>query len=404
MTNQELFWELGQLNPDLIAEAAVMPKAAKRQPWLLRIGAAAACVAVLWVGFVAFGGLGPKGTDDSLIQQPGMAQYTLNWNKGEGQTASDFYIPGHFWHEVTAAQQVALLPTIAEQYRMSGTTHYRGDSSVFVVDMQGISPDGAEFSIEMALGKVPQCCIVVTTPVYSDVLGVQVEAKYFKGNTDTLYQAEFQMEGIGYFMEMAGGQTEKDFFQGLIGQVIAGGAADFTALENPVVPQLRDDKLTLQQACEDGDFGQYVPKTIPTGFAFSNAQRFINQEWDYLYAYWNKDMEEISWQISRLTKAHKARITAVSDTKNYDLTLYPIPRADTVPRELWDIVDNPIFRVEELTLAVVEARAYTLGEKGDTAGTRMEFSVLLPGDIVIAIRAKGASIQDMLAMVGSIQP
>ena len=60
-------------------------------------------------------------------------------------------------------------------------------------------------------------------------------------------------------------------------------------------------------------------------------------------------MADLNWGVFELKERDKARITSVADTENYDLALYPIPRGDSVPEELWEIVDRPIFLFEELT-------------------------------------------------------
>ena len=78
----------------------------------------------------------------------------------------------------------------------------------------------------------------------------------------------------------------------------------------------------------------------------------------------------------------------MDETENYDLTLYSIPRASSVPDELREIVDNPIFYAEDLTMEAVWARAYKAEESGDSNGWRMKFSVKYD-DTVVEIRSKG---------------
>ena len=65
--------------------------------------------------------------------------------------------------------------------------------------------------------------------------------------------------------------------------------------------------------------------------------------------------------------------------------MYPIPRADSVPKELREIVDNPIFDANELTLEAVYKRAY---KAGDTDEWRMEFSVKY-NDVIVEVRTNG---------------
>ena len=103
---------------------------------------------------------------------------------------------------------------------------------------------------------------------------------------------------------------------------------------------------------------------------------------------WTSGYDELRWKVYTISEADKVRLTSVADTANYDLSLYPIPRASSVPDELREIVDNPIFDAEELTMDAVWARVYKTGESGDSAGWRMAFSVR-HGDIVVEVRTKG---------------
>lgn len=82
------------------------------------------------------------------------------------------------------------------------------------------------------------------------------------------------------------------------------------------------------------------------------------------------------------------RVTSVDDTQNYDLSLYPFPLADSVPEELFEIVDHPIFNIDELTLEAVNRRAYSINESNDTSEIRMAFGVRY-GDIVVEVTTKG---------------
>lgn len=93
----------------------------------------------------------------------------------------------------------------------------------------------------------------------------------------------------------------------------------------------------------------------------------------------------------------------MADTKNYDLSLYPVPRADSVPEELWEIVDCPIFSIEELTLAAVKARAYRVNEAGDTDGWHMHFGVLYD-DVLVEVSAKGLSPETIFDLLAEVTP
>ena len=72
-----------------------------------------------------------------------------------------------------------------------------------------------------------------------------------------------------------------------------------------------------------------------------------------------------------------------------DAENYYIQTGDMRPmEELREIVDNPIFDANELTLETVYMRAYKADEAGDVDGWRMAFSVKY-GDVIVEVRTKG---------------
>ena len=152
-----------------------------------------------------------------------------------------------------------------------------------------------------------------------------------------------------------------------------------------------ETQLTYEQAKADTDFGVYFLKEVPTGFAEENIIRTHHPKGsDFLSGLWTKGYDEISWRVTEFGKDDAMRLTSVEQKENYDLSLYPIPRADSVPPELDKIVYFPVFEAEELTLDAVYARAYVVDDAGDSDGYRMEFAVKF-GDKVVEIRAKGLS-------------
>ena len=113
-------------------------------------------------------------------------------------------------------------------------------------------------------------------------------------------------------------------------------------------------------------------------------------------------MGYIDWRVSYLDGNDKARITSVADRKNYDLSLYPIPRADSVPDDLREIVDNPIFLIDELTLDAVRARTYEVSDSGDQPDIRMRFGVLY-GNVLVELSVKGATPETMFDILQQIK-
>jgi hypothetical protein len=283
---------------------------------------------------------------------------------------------------------------------------------LFNIDAHAVSAGGLTTYIQIAHGEAVVDYVLSGDAKISDVLGTAVTAGYFetkpnsKGQRNIIYFASFNLSGLGYYVELRGGESEstalRDEFSLLIGLLIRGGAADLSVFNNPVIPELREDELGMNEAYADLDFGAYLPKDLPSGFTFENAIRVINQEQNSLSALWIKGMGDIHWRISPFEEDDKARLTSVADTKNYELSLYPIPRADSVPRQLREVVDNPIFRIEDLSLEVVQARAYEVSDAGDESGPRMHFGVLY-GDTLVEISVKGAAPEAIFEMLQQIK-
>lgn len=380
-----------------------------------RYTAAFACLAVVLLGVFTIPKLKqhnvtPTPGDNPSVLQPdsstpvpdALSKYTLYFNKADSQTAYKIAIPGHFWQELTDEELNAVFPSLTETHSITATANFRSDesgASLFNIDAHAVSAARLKTYIQLAPGEVVLDYGFDVETKISDVLGTAVTAGYFetKPNSEGLRNvicfASFKLSGLGYYVELGGAEAEKETlkeeFTALIGALIKGETADISVF-HPIIPELRNDRLSLDEARTDADFGAYLPQNVPSGFTFETAMRFINQKSNYLSALWIKGMGNIYWRVSPLEEDDKARIISVTDTKNYDLALYPIPRAKSVPNELREIVNNPIFRIDELTLDTVRARAYEISDSGDEPGPRMRFSVLY-GDTLVELNVKGAS-------------
>ena len=164
---------------------------------------------------------------------------------------------------------------------------------------------------------------------------------------------------------------------------------DLSAITPDEIPELTDQVFnSLKDARAEPDFGRYMPSELPAGFEESAIRRFQFQNANYLSAMWSGGLNSLSWVVRSCTDEDANRLTAVHEFENYDLSLYPIPRAESVPDELYEIVNDPVFKAEELTLEAVYRRSYKVQDAGDTDGWRMNFSVLY-GDILVSVNAKG---------------
>lgn len=133
---------------------------------------------------------------------------------------------------------------------------------------------------------------------------------------------------------------------------------------------------SLSEAKNDADFGNYIP-SLPHGFVLENARRYKDYRNDYLSVLWCRGLEDVTWRVRRYTEADAVRLTSVEDTQNYDMSLYSIPLAETVPEQLLGIVQDPLFQAKDLTLDVVKARLFN---------GHYTFSVKY-GDIVVQVNA-----------------
>ena len=396
---------------------------ARRPAMIRRYATAFACLAVILLGAVAIPQLMQSNTPGNTpsVSQPGVSaplpgeagKYALIFNKADSlRSADSAYISGHFWQELTSDELKKVFPGLTDTYAVTATANFQGDGTLLNIEANAVSVNGCASYIQAAPGKVLLDYVLNGRVKISDVLGTAVTAGYFetkpnsKGQRNIIYFASFKIANLDYYVELGGAETKKEELQkeisGLIGLLIKGGAADLSAFDNPTIPELREDALDLNEARADADFGPYMPASMPSGFAFESAMRFINQKQNYLSALWVKGMGSIHWRISALGEDDKARITSVTDRQNYDLSLYRIPRADSVPDGLREMVNDPIFHSEDLTLDVVRTRTYEVSDAGDEPGCRMRFGVLY-GDTLVKLNVKGATPESVLEMLQQIK-
>ena len=93
-----------------------------------------------------------------------------------------------------------------------------------------------------------------------------------------------------------------------------------------------------------------------------------------------------------MTTEDADNLVDIFEPETYDLSRYPIPRAESVPEHLRGTVNCPIFDAETLTWEVLSTRADTAADSGDSDGARMNFGVRY-GDIVVEIQSKGVNPQ-----------
>lgn len=161
------------------------------------------------------------------------------------------------------------------------------------------------------------------------------------------------------------------------------GDNEYDGLPVDGCPPVVSPPLTQEEAYER--MGVYLPAEPPEGFTFDSAYDYggsVCVEWT------GQGSDALRWTVSELTQADSARLVSAVDTAKYDLSLYPIPRAETVPAELLETVLDPVFRSSELSPEVIARRVDSYDEPGDE-GVRLCFGVLYENNALVHISSKG---------------
>lgn len=347
----------------------------------------------------------PKVSETGEDQDLYIAAVPLHFNEADWAIEDKESIPLHFWNTLTNSQLQKVFHSLVKDYSIEATANYNGSTlSLFNIEARLASLyTDKELHIQIAVDALPLRYVLDSNAETTEVFGVEVTAGSFEESGVTVFFASWASEGVSYSAELSGGEAAKQELSEVVSRLVHEGVADLSIFANPKAPDLRDDRLSLEEAYSDVRFGKYLPQELPPHFTFDNANRFINQTRDSLSALWYKGTGHISWQASVITDMEKENIISVADKENYDLSLYSIPYADSVPDDLRQIVNNPIFLAEEMTLNVVKARAvYSENDTGDEQGYRIKFGVLYD-DVLIDISVKNVTPDTVWAMLLSLE-
>ncbi len=151
------------------------------------------------------------------------------------------------------------------------------------------------------------------------------------------------------------------------------------------------EKYTLEQAAALEGLGSYVPEKLPAGYAFEEAHRNLDMEEPNLTVGFSRGMDYLMLNIQETSAALES--VDVGKPETYDVRLYDIPYADSVPQEYRQTFDNPVFAWEDMSLEIVESRMKSYTDAGDSATPRGNFSVLFPDGILVRFNGRGTAKQ-----------
>ncbi len=214
---------------------------------------------------------------------------------------------------------------------------------------------------------------------------------FFKQSSD-ISNLQFPIESVNIERQPQSDSAAVDETQQQFNNLVTSYEQD-EAVKRKSEDIVKDEIMTLEEALCSEPFGGYMLSAAPNGFTAETFRRYQDEKVNYLFGLWTRGegfFDEISWRICYYDKSMENRLTSVDDTQNYDLSLYSIPFADSVPENLFEIVDHPVFSIDELTLEAVKRRAYSVSERNDTDQIRLSFGVRY-GDIVVEVTAKGVS-------------
>ncbi len=430
MSKDRVIDSLGRIDDDMIQSVDSLRRKKKRPTWL-KWGAMAACLCLI----VASTFVIPRITDPSSpsapipnpdgailrdetsdvslnhpIFRPGDEGYinpgtepaenpqtpwTIHYNEVASMLAPNRpYQKGVFTEPLNDSELAALMPNAD----LTCSGYARFDDKGFLLDvvMQALTtlPDSPVtisladyyfgFDYVMSEAEVVSVCNGVDYRVYQYQSGNKVELSAYTIIND-IYLV-FGMDVPQW--DLAQGKAE---FKRVLEcfAYYENGKPDLSVIVPEEIPELTEQVFTtLAEAQAEPDFGRYMPSELPAGFGDTIIRRFEFQNSNYLSGMWSRGMDDLTWVVDPYTEEDAHRLTSVDDKKNYDLSLYPIPRAKSVPDDLREIVNDPIFEAEELTLEAVYCRAYKANDAGDTDGWRMKFSVKY-GDVIVSVSTKG---------------
>ncbi len=167
--------------------------------------------------------------------------YKLVFNKAKHEAAESVNLPMMFGRDLTDDERKAVLPRLSDTHSARAYAQFfYHDHSFYSVEAKITSTGGLTTDVSIAKDKVVLDYDLGDNTETTVVAGTPVTAGYFvtkpnsKGLRNIIYFASFQIDGVGYYVEICGDSTQKDVlrkeFSTVIGLLIGGGAADIARL------------------------------------------------------------------------------------------------------------------------------------------------------------------------------
>lgn len=345
---------------------------------------------------------------------PGMAPwYRDDWRTYEGDnvvldTPMDF--PLRFTHELTDEQFSSVFPMLNHEFDASAM--YTRDGLLIQVFAFGfrhcpytythqttqIYVAEGEHMFDQTFSSHNNTQVIYTHGVAVTVLDPSDISHDVHINQDRAMMAGFMLDNISYnvFVFCYLGETQA-LIDEVVSSLIEGGAADLSVLADPVIPELRNDMLTLEEARQDSVYGAFLPTYVPDGLELAIANRWICQHSNFLLLSWDGNMHaNLRWMITKAGDHHS--ITAAQDIESSEENLH-VPPFDGEENRARRAFAIPVFPIEDITVEMIESNSVWIDDSREGPGWWVFSFVVTYGDVVIEISSSRLSAQQLLDML-----
>ncbi len=413
MKQEDLFHAVGSVDDALIEEFET--KTPKNRKWL-RYGALAACVCL-----VAAGGLlwlrpnrepTPVETPAASVSTPSVsvsapttpvpehpapaplsALPRLGYAEGSGELGSDIALPdGYFYRPLTQDAMAGIWGMKALSWEglmpseggisLEGQLLYDGTGRVWLASIRGAIAD-SEFSITLSPEHVPITCIVYDGGDSTcEIHGTPVTALRFGDHTEITFLRGEGESAVGVRLEANNpSEAVEELFTRIVSQSLRpDGILQLDQLKTDEIPPWRSEILTEAQARAEAGFGEYLPETLPSGYAFEAAYRELGEDRNHLSATWCYGYDNLSVTVYK--DGEVRGLVHADEIEKYDEDYYGEEKPD-VPEEYWESWSDPTFYAEELTMEVIGRRVSEV----DMGNVYTHFGVLYPDGTVVHVTA-----------------
>lgn len=356
----------------------------------------------------------------------------ITYRRETGGADADIALPdGSFHREIPAEQLASLFAREGESldsvlsalgwtdYDLRGGAIYDGEGQLWLLTVTGQHPDGPEFRLELCPGSLPPTCVVTPAQSTVRVNGVSVSAWYGSwdrdgdGKTEHVCESKFMAGDVGVHYENAdapfaaqygsadgelGGAQKLNAMA--VGRIIGRGIELKGVMTAENVPAWREESFSsLNQARQEEEFAPYLPAENMSGYGEFYG-RLSWQEGSYhdLFVRWSRGYDDVEVAVCRCPEKGCSTVDAAA-TEQYDVRRYDIPWSESVPEEYRDTVYDPVFRAEDMSFSVVQARTLYRNDTGEGRKASIRLGVLHPDGTVVRYTCKGLTAEQVWAMV-----